>query len=52
MSRIIRCECGYIARGGTDAEVVDDIRAHMKSDHPVLFQSVEGQDLLGWIQME
>jgi predicted small metal-binding protein len=52
MSRIIRCECGYIARGDTDAEVVADIRAHMKSDHPALFQSVEEQDLLGWIQME
>lgn len=52
MSRIIRCECGYVARGETDTEVVENIRAHMKSDHPALFHAVEGQDLLGWIQME
>ena len=52
MTRIIRCECGYIARGETDAEVVDDISAHMKADHPALSQAVAREDLLGWIQLE
>ena len=52
MSRIIRCECGYIARGETDAEVVDDISAHMSSDHPALFRTVDRKELLGWIQLE
>ena len=52
MSRIIRCECGYVARGETDEEVVDDISAHMKSDHPALFRTVDQKELLGWIQLE
>lgn len=52
MTRIIRCECGYIARGETDTEVVDDISAHMRSDHPALFQAVAREDLFGWIQLE
>ena len=52
MSRIIRCECGYVARGETDDDVVDAIRAHMASDHPALLETVARDDLLSWIQME
>jgi predicted small metal-binding protein len=52
MARIIRCECGYVARGDTDDEVIDAIRAHMKTDHPALLETVGREDLLGWIQVE
>ncbi|HEU5003048.1 MAG TPA: DUF1059 domain-containing protein [Actinomycetota bacterium] len=52
MARIIRCECGYVARGTTDDEVIAVIRAHMSTDHPALLETVEFEDLLGWIQME
>ena len=52
MARIIRCECGYVARGDTDDEVIDAIRAHMKTDHPALLETVGQEDLLGWIQVE
>ena len=52
MARVIRCECGYIARGETDDEVIDDIRAHMRSDHPALLDTVGRDDLLGWIHVE
>jgi predicted small metal-binding protein len=52
MARIIRCECGFVARGGTDDEVISTIRGHMKTDHPALFDSVGQDDLLGWIQLE
>ncbi len=52
MSRFIRCECGFIVRGESDAEVIEGIRAHMKTDHPALYETVEQEDLLGWIQME
>ena len=52
MARIIRCECGYVARGDSDDDVVTAIRAHMAADHPVLLQTVEQQDLLAWIQIE
>jgi len=52
MARIIRCECGYVARGVGDEAVITAIRAHMKTDHPALLDSVAREDLLGWIQME
>ncbi|HTC70486.1 MAG TPA: DUF1059 domain-containing protein [Acidothermaceae bacterium] len=52
MARIIRCECGFIARGGTDDEVITTIRGHMATDHPALLESVAREDLLGWIQVE
>jgi predicted small metal-binding protein len=52
MPRIIRCECGYVAHGDSDAEVVADIRGHMATDHPALLDSVTEEDLLGWIQVE
>jgi predicted small metal-binding protein len=52
MARIIRCECGYVARGDTDDEVIDAIRSHMKTDHPALLETVGQEDLLDWIQVE
>jgi predicted small metal-binding protein len=52
MARIIQCECGFVARGQTDAEVIDAIRAHMRTDHPDLLATIEQEDLLGWIKVE
>jgi predicted small metal-binding protein len=52
MARIIRCEFGYVARGETDDDVIDAIRAHMGTDHPTLLETVGQEDLLGWIQLE
>ncbi len=52
MSKLIRCECGFVARGETDDEVIGVIRGHMATDHPDLSESVSRQDLLGWIQTE
>lgn len=52
MSRIIRCECGFIARGDSDEEVIAGIRAHMKTDHPALYESTLQEPLLDWIQLE
>jgi predicted small metal-binding protein len=52
MARIIRCECGFIARGDTDEETVERIREHMGSDHPALLETVAREDLFGWIQIE
>lgn len=34
MARLIRCECGFVARGDTDDQMINNIRAHMKEDHP------------------
>jgi len=52
MAKLIRCECGFVARGDTDDEVIDAIRDHMRSDHPALLDTVGRDDLLGWIQAE
>lgn len=52
MARVIRCECGFVARGQTDDEVVEGIREHLRTDHPALLESVGHDDLLGWIELE
>ena len=52
MARLIRCECGFIARGDNDDQVVGVIRGHMATDHPALLNTVSRDDLLGWIQVE
>jgi predicted small metal-binding protein len=50
MAKQITCECGYVARADSDDEVVEQIRQHMRSDHPELLESVSREDLLGWIE--
>jgi predicted small metal-binding protein len=50
--KLIRCECGYVARGDNDNQVVGMIRGHMASDHPALLDTVSQQDLLSWVQAE
>lgn len=52
MSKLIRCECGFVARGDSDDQVVGAIREHMTSDHPALLAAVSPADLLSWIQAE
>lgn len=52
MAKLIRCECGFVARGDSDDDVIGAIRAHMASDHPALLDSVSRDDLRGWIQVE
>ena len=52
MAKLINCECGYVARGETDDEVIDAIRAHMREDHPDLLDQVSRDDLEGWIEQE
>ena len=50
--KLIRCECGYVARAETDVKVVAMIRDHLASDHPALLDMVSDADLHGWIQAE
>jgi len=50
--KLIRCECGFVARGDSDDTVIGAIRGHMAADHPVLLDTVSRDDLLGWIQVE
>jgi predicted small metal-binding protein len=50
MAKQINCECGYVARGETESEVIARIRDHMRSDHPELLDQVSDEDLRGWIE--
>jgi Protein of unknown function (DUF1059) len=52
MSKLIRCECGYVARGDDDEQVVAAIRRHMVADHPALLAQVDPSDIFGWIEAE
>jgi len=50
MAKQIQCECGYVARGETEPEVIGRIRDHMRTDHPALLEKVSDADLRGWIE--
>jgi predicted small metal-binding protein len=50
MAKQINCECGFVARGETEDEVIARIRDHMRSDHPELLDRVSEEDLRGWIE--
>jgi predicted small metal-binding protein len=50
VAKLINCQCGFVARGETDEEVMDAIRAHMRDDHPEVLEKVSREDLLGWIE--
>ena len=50
--KLIRCECGFVARGDSDDLVVGLIRGHMSTDHPALLEAVSREDLISWIQTD
>ena len=50
--KLIRCDCGYVARGDNDDQVVGMIRGHLSADHPALLDTVSREDLVSWIQAE
>ncbi len=52
MAKLIRCECGFVARGDSDDQVINVIHGHMASDHPALLHTVKKEDLLSWIQID
>ena len=50
--KLIRCECGFVARGDSDDQVVGMIRGHIATDHPTLLETVSQDDLVSWIQAQ
>ena len=48
----IQCECGFVARGDSDDQVVGMIRGHIATDHPTLLETVSQDDLVSCIQAE
>jgi predicted small metal-binding protein len=51
MARQITCECGYVARGEADDDVIELIERHIRSDHPQLVAAVTRDDIRGWIEI-
>jgi predicted small metal-binding protein len=51
MARQVTCECGYIARGGSEDDVVDLIQRHLRNDHPQLVPTVSREDIRGWVEI-
>jgi predicted small metal-binding protein len=51
MLRQVRCECGYIARGESDDEVVALILSHIGSDHPDVAETETADDIRSWIEL-
>ena len=51
MSRQVRCECGYVARGRTDDEVIGLILVHVAAEHPELVDGETAEDVRRWIEL-
>jgi predicted small metal-binding protein len=51
MTRQITCECGYVARGETDDEVVALIGRHIRTDHPELVETLTRDEIAGWVEV-
>lgn len=47
MAKVINCECGYVARGETDDELLADAEQHVQSVHPDLVGKLSRENLLG-----
>ena len=52
MTKVIRCECGYVARGDDDVALLADITGHMQTDHAELVGQVSSDDLLAMAEEE
>ncbi len=46
MAKIIRCEDGYVARGATEDQLLDNALAHVRDAHPDLVGSITREQLL------
>jgi predicted small metal-binding protein len=51
MTRQIKCECGYVARGETDDEVIERIEVHIRADHPRLVETLTRDEIAGWVEV-
>ena len=50
MAKIANCECGYVARGETDDEVLDDLESHIRHNHPEMVGKVDRRQLLDLVE--
>ena len=46
MPKVIACDCGYLARGETEQELLADAERHILADHPELRGQITREELL------
>jgi predicted small metal-binding protein len=46
MTYLINCDCGYVVRGETEDELVEDANRHIEEVHPDMVGTVSEDDLL------
>ncbi len=46
MAKVIKCECGYVARGETEEKLLEEAETHIRADHPDLVGRISRDDLL------
>jgi predicted small metal-binding protein len=46
MAYVINCDCGYVARGESERELVNDLNQHMKEVHPDMVGTISDEDLI------
>jgi hypothetical protein len=47
MGMIIECVCGAVTRGGSEQELLESARSHIRREHPGLGEPPSDADLLG-----
>jgi predicted small metal-binding protein len=47
----VSCECGFVTQDEQEQRVVDDVLAHVRSDHPDLVDNVTPDVVRGWIEV-
>ena len=52
MAKVINCECGEVVRAETDDELVEQVEAHVRRDHPDLVGKLSRDDVLGMAEEE
>jgi predicted small metal-binding protein len=52
MAKLINCECGYVVRGETDEELVQNAERHIGETHPDMVGKVTREDLLSMAEDE
>ena len=47
MAKVVNCPCGTTLRGETDDELVANVDAHVRSDHPEMVDKMTREAVLG-----
>ena len=52
MAYVINCECGYVARGETEDDLVADAEQHIQDKHPDLVGKMGRDELLALAEQQ